>query len=389
MGSLRGVWGLRPQLGVSPLYPVLSLVTIAIVTFEVTFHGITRGCGFQASDFNIHTRYRDIASCAMIGTEILKIVKMSVALENLQHPSALKRMTWQWRGHGIQYTVQDGRQNAQQNSDLSDLDDPPSLVLLHGFGAAIGHWRNNIPALAAAGYRVYALDLLGFGASDKPQLDYSLELWQDLVQDFWAAHIGEPVVWVGNSIGALLSLMLAADNPDITKGAVLLNCAGGLNHRPEELNPPLRFVMGMFTRLVSSPIVGGFLFDRIRQKSRIRATLRQVYRNTAAITDELVDILYTPACDPGAQQVFASILTAPPGVPPRDLLPHVQCPLLVLWGEADPWTPISGAAPFRNHTASPIKVVPIPDTGHCPHDERPEVVNPLLVDWLHTLRNIG
>jgi len=46
------------------------------------------------------------------------------------------------------------------------------LVLIHGFGAAIGHWRKNI-VLAAGGYQVFALDLLGFGGSDKPPLDYT------------------------------------------------------------------------------------------------------------------------------------------------------------------------------------------------------------------------
>jgi pimeloyl-ACP methyl ester carboxylesterase len=42
------------------------------------------------------------------------------------------------------------------------------VLLIHGFGASVGHWRNNIPAYAAAGYRTYAIDLLGFGGSDKP-----------------------------------------------------------------------------------------------------------------------------------------------------------------------------------------------------------------------------
>jgi len=51
---------------------------------------------------------------------------------------------------------------------------------------AIGHWRKNIPVLAAGGYRVFALDLLGFG-SDKPPLDYTLELWST---SFWTAHSG-------------------------------------------------------------------------------------------------------------------------------------------------------------------------------------------------------
>jgi len=102
------------------------------------------------------------------------------------------------------------------------------VVLVHGFGASLGHYRRTIPALAAQGHKVYALDLLGFGASDKPVLaeGYSIELWADLVADFTtefavpsaAAAAGEGegaaaaaaqgaagapgAVFVGNSIGS-------------------------------------------------------------------------------------------------------------------------------------------------------------------------------------------
>jgi pimeloyl-ACP methyl ester carboxylesterase len=294
-----------------------------------------------------------------------------VLTQQLTPATTFEKLTWTWRGHKIQYTVKGtGR----------------PLVLIHGFGASIGHWRKNIPVLAAGGYRVFALDLLGFGASDKPPLDYSLELWQELLKDFWESHIQEPAVFAGNSIGALLSLMVVADYPEIATGGILINCAGGLNHRPEELNLPLRMVMGLFTQMVSLPVVGTFVFERIRQKHRIRNTLRQVYRNREAITDELVDLLYEPSCDAGAQQVFASILTAPAGPAIAQLLPKVKRPLQVIWGADDPWTPIAGGRIFQQQGEDRlIEFISIPNTGHCPHDERPEVVNPLILDWLAKL----
>ena len=288
--------------------------------------------------------------------------------------STFEKLNWAWQGYKIQYTVMGtGR----------------PLVLIHGFGASIGHWRKNIPVLAAGGYRVFALDLLGFGGSDKPALDYTVELWESLIQDFWTTHIQEPTVFVGNSIGGLLALMMVANHAEMSAGGILINCAGGLNHRPDELNLPLRLVMGAFTKLVSSKIVGPFLFNRIRQKDRLRRTLRQVYKDPEAITDELVDMLYDPSCDTGAQQVFASILTAPPGPSPSELLPKVQHPLLVLWGENDPWTPIKAAEIYRKlgETGQPVEVVGIPKAGHCPHDERPDIVNELILDWLAKYSN--
>jgi pimeloyl-ACP methyl ester carboxylesterase len=129
-----------------------------------------------------------------------------VTTQQLVSANSLEKLIWTWRDRKIQYTVQGtGR----------------PLILIHGFGASIGHWRQNIPALAAGGYRVFALDLLGFGGSAKPALDYTLELWEELLTDFWTELVQEPAVFVGNSIGALLSLMVVANHPEISAGAVL------------------------------------------------------------------------------------------------------------------------------------------------------------------------
>ncbi|MBD0267995.1 MAG: alpha/beta fold hydrolase [Cyanobacteria bacterium Co-bin8] len=288
---------------------------------------------------------------------------------------ALEKQTWTWQGYNIKYVVQGTGQ---------------PLVLIHGFGASSGHWRKNIPVLAAAGYQVFALDLLGFGGSEKPAIAYSLDLWQDLLKDFWTVFIQRPAVFVGNSIGGLLAMMMLANHPEIAAGGILLNAAGGLNHRPDELPPPLRLVMGSFTKLVSSNWAGPLLFNQVRQKHRIRGSLRQVYGNKDAITDELIDMLHQPALEAGAQKVFAAILTAPPGPRPIDLLPLIQQPLLVIWGEDDPWTPIKGAEVYKTLSTavdgqSVVTFHSIPKTGHCPHDERPDVVNALMIDWLATL----
>ncbi|MFN7501948.1 MAG: alpha/beta fold hydrolase [Dolichospermum sp.] len=286
-----------------------------------------------------------------------------------QHLQTLEKQVWTWRNYKVQYTVMGTGQ---------------PLVLIHGFGASIGHWRKNIPVLAAAGYQVFALDLLGFGGSDKAKVDYTMELWAELLKDFHNTHIQTPAIFIGNSIGALLSLIILTEYPEIAAGGVLINSAGGLSHRPQELNPLLRVFMATFNKLVANPVTGKFVFNRIRQKSQIRRTLYQVYRDRNAVTDELVDLLYIPSCDPGAQAVFASILTAPPGPSPSSLLPKLEWPLLVIWGEEDPWTPITGADVYRlaQKDGKNVKIVPVPGAGHCPHDEVPDVVNGEIISWL-------
>ena len=93
---------------------------------------------------------------------LLNLIIENVTTQQLRLPTAIAKETWIWNGHKVQYAVQGvGR----------------PLLLIHGFGASIGHWRKNIPALAEGGYRVFALDLLGFGGSDKAPLNYTLELW--------------------------------------------------------------------------------------------------------------------------------------------------------------------------------------------------------------------
>ncbi|MEB3227023.1 MAG: alpha/beta fold hydrolase [Synechocystis sp.] len=300
------------------------------------------------------------------------MTRLSSAPTPIAVQSPLECQTWRWRDHQICYTVQG---------------DGIPLVLIHGFGASVGHWRKNITPLAQAGYRVYALDLLGFGASDKPILDYSLDLWLEQLTAFWQEQIQQPAVWIGNSIGALLALMVLAQRSELAIAGVLLNAAGGLNHRPEEMPFPLNVIMGSFTRLVASPLVGPILFNQVRRKARIRQTLYQVYGDRQAVTDELVEMLYQPSCHPNAAQVFASILTAPAGIPPRTLLEQVEQPLLVLWGDKDPWTPISASGLYQQRAKmDPLSAFSaLPGAGHCPHDEQPDRVNQQMIDWLATV----
>ncbi|HEY9770519.1 MAG TPA: alpha/beta fold hydrolase [Coleofasciculaceae cyanobacterium] len=295
-----------------------------------------------------------------------------MTIKSLSKNDRWSKLDWHWQGHKIRYTV-------------AGTGKP--LLLIHGFGASIGHWQKNIPVLAEAGYKVFALDLLGFGGSDKAALDYSLELWQSQIKDFWSEHINEPTIFIGNSIGALLALMLLTNHPEIAAGGVLINCAGGLNHRPGDLNPILSAVMGTFNKLISHPVAGNFIFNNIRRKSQIRRTLYQVYCDRNAVTDELVEMLYQPSCDLGAQKVFASVLSAPAGQSPNELLTNLSLPLLVIWGEKDPWTPVAGAKIYQDlaNNNPEVQFQIIPNAGHCPHDENPQAVNAIIINWLANL----
>ncbi|MBW4652916.1 MAG: alpha/beta fold hydrolase [Kaiparowitsia implicata GSE-PSE-MK54-09C] len=279
--------------------------------------------------------------------------------------------TWQWRGQSIYY-VKAGPAQPQK----------PPLLLVHGFGASTDHWRKNIAELQTE-FEVWAIDLLGFGRSAKPNWDYSGLLWRDQLQDFITEVIGQPVVLAGNSIGGYVVLAVAAQYPQSANGLILLNPAGPFTEVPArpQTNTVRNWVGTVARSLLLQPLPSLLLFNYLRQKSTIRKTLKKVYLDHSAITEQLVDDIHRPALDPGAAQVFAAVFKAPQGEKNDLLLNQVQCPLLMLWGEQDPWMrPRQGGALYRKHY--PSLTEHYLHAGHCPHDEVPGQVNALIREWM-------
>ncbi|MEA5616291.1 alpha/beta fold hydrolase [Cronbergia sp. UHCC 0137] len=289
---------------------------------------------------------------------------------------------WQWRGHNIYY-VQAGEKQTQR----------PPLLLVHGFGASTDHWRKNITGLCED-FQVYAIDLLGFGRSAKPKLQYSGDLWRDQLDDFISEVIGQKTVLAGNSLGGYACLCVAAQRPDSVAGLVLLNSAGPFS-QPEPLESqiqppknPLQQISGKATKwLFQQRLLQSLLFQYVRQRWVIRRTLEKVYLDKSAITDQLVEEIYRPAYDSGALDVFVSVFSSPQGEKVDILLKQLNCALLLLWGEADPWMKArERSQKFREYY--PQLTEHFLTAGHCPHDEVPEQVNSYLRDWVLSAINV-
>lgn len=285
--------------------------------------------------------------------------------------SALPGQYWQWQGQSIYY-VKAGERHPQR----------PPLLLVHGFGASTDHWRKNV-AVLSADFEVWAIDLLGFGRSAKPNQQYSGVLWRNQIYDFITQVIQQPAVLAGNSLGGYACLCVAAYEPDSAVGLVLINSAGPFSDAPLPLKPsPFRELVGKFIQTTLQQDWASFLlFQYARQKSVIRKTLERVYLDQSAITDQLVEDIYRPTCDPDAPKVFAAVFRTPQGDSVDTLLKRVTCPLLLLWGEADPWINArERGVKFRQHYSSLTEYYL--RAGHCPHDEVPDQVNSLIRDWL-------
>jgi pimeloyl-ACP methyl ester carboxylesterase len=287
----------------------------------------------------------------------------------------IQSLTWQWQGLNIGY---------QQTGTHSD---GPAVLLIHGFGASSIHWRKNMPALAHA-CRVYAIDLLGYGKSAKPApgqpLDYTFETWGQQIADFCEQVIGQSAFLVANSIGCIAAMQAAVSYPQQVRGLVLLNCSLRLLHdRKRQSLPWYRGALTPWIQQVLSyrPLISLF-FAQLAQPKAVKRILQQAYGRKEAVTDELVSLLLAPAADEGALDVFLAFIRYSQGPIPEDLLPQLNCPTLILWGEVDPWEPIELARAYGDYPAVE-DFITLPGIGHCPQDEAPEIVNPILADWIN------
>jgi pimeloyl-ACP methyl ester carboxylesterase len=289
---------------------------------------------------------------------------------------------WVWRGWQTRYSYLRAKHRA--DFSLGSKTTPP-IIFIHGFGASIEHWRNNLPVIAQ-NHTVYALDLLGFGASRKADVDYSAALWTEQVHDFWQTFIGVPVILVGNSIGSLVCLNTTAVYPEMVEGLVMLSLPD-VSVREDMLPPLVSPIVTGIENLFASPLLIKNLLKLVRRPSIIRKWAGIAYPNKTAITDELVEILSSPAYDDGSEQTLfrlsRSVRKAAFAESVRDLLPQVAVPMLLIWGLKDKMIPPNQARAIAELNSN-LKLIELEHAGHCPHDEYPEQFNALLLDWLES-----
>jgi pimeloyl-ACP methyl ester carboxylesterase len=280
--------------------------------------------------------------------------------------------TWFWKGFSIAYQ--------------SEGTEGPAIVLVHGFGASFYHWRKNIPELAKIG-RVYAIDLLGFGKSAKPkpieQVDYTFETWADQIADFCREVVGEPAHLVGNSIGSVAIMQVGVSHPEMVRSLAFVGCSLRLLH--DRLRKTQPWIKQIGTPILQSVLrqewVGRLFFKQLATPKTVRKVLLQAYGRKDAVTDELVQLLLGAASDEGATEVFVAFTGYSQGPLPQDLLPELPCRAIFLWGEKDPWEPIELGRKFADYPQVQ-QFISLEGIGHCPQDEAPGVVNPILQRWI-------
>lgn len=270
------------------------------------------------------------------------------------------------------FVIVDGaRVHYQEFGDAAN----PAMILIHGYTASVYVWKTVAPMLADAGFHVIAIDLLGFGYSEKPAwFDYSIQSQARMVSRFMnRMGIGKATI-VGSSYGGAVALNLALDNSESVEKLVLVDAV--CNDEPKD--HPL-------IKLASLPGVGEtmtpfLLGSKAFLRMRMRGTLAKA--NHAMITDDRIESIRRPlrAAD-GHRSVLATSRNWSANRLEEDAN-LINQPTLIIWGEEDKVIPIKNGYRLHEEILNSRFVI-LKDCGHVPPEEKSEIFAELVSEFCH------
>lgn len=249
------------------------------------------------------------------------------------------------------------------------------VVLIHGLGASVDIWMHAIDTLAQA-HRVYALDLVGFGKTDKPDTEYGAALFPTFLNRFIRVMNIENATLIGNSLGGGIALQYALLYPHSVSRLVLVDSAGfGAD-------------ASLSLRALSLPLVG----ELMTRPSRFEAYVyfRHAVHDPSVLTKEFIDTYRELHSLPGNQtsllKAIRAILSFRGGKkellnPILNNIHRIAAPTLIIWGRQDRVLPLRHA--YTAKKMLPHSQLHILDScGHMPQYERPEEFNRIVLQFL-------
>jgi pimeloyl-ACP methyl ester carboxylesterase len=273
---------------------------------------------------------------------------------------------FEWRGRRIFFTHRKARARAGR-----------PVLLLHGIHtAAWSHeWRSNVEALADS-RDVYAMDLLGFGMSDRPQARYSARLYSRLIDDFARQKIGGPATLIASSLTAAYAAVLGARDPGQYPSLVLIEPTGLVRRNGAATTG------GDVARLVvDAPLVGAAVFNALASRRSLRYWLERAYVDLDFVTPELVDIYHRAAHQRGARHAPAAFLSGHLNLDVRGAVRRLRQPVMLVWGEQAVETPVEDARGFLALNPE-LQLTILDPAGMLPHDEQAAEFNSVVTRFL-------
>ena len=296
---------------------------------------------------------------------------------------------WNWRNWEIAWSL------AKVPNTISKK----NILLIHGFGASMNHWRYNQEFLGKQ-VNCFAIDLLGFGDSSQPValLDYEssknnatkycFDLWGEQIRDFCNEKIKEPVILVGNSIGGIVALKAAEILNDNCEGVILIDCAQRTmdDKRLNNNDILMNFLRPIIKTSVRTRFISNTIFKRAANRKIIKEILKKAYPSGNNINDQLIDILYKPSQRENSAEAFRGFINLFNDYLPTDLFKKVKKDIHLIWGEKDPWESLKEAEEWEQQFNNIKSLNIVRGAGHCPHDENPEETNKIIMKLIQEIK---
>jgi pimeloyl-ACP methyl ester carboxylesterase len=274
------------------------------------------------------------------------------------------RSEWQdidWRRHQRWEVVEDRAIN------LIDIGDGPPLVFIHGLGGSWQNWLENIPHFART-HRVIALDLPGFGESEMPREEISIEGYARIVETLLQQLGIDKAIVVGNSMGGFIGAEMTVHYPVRVDRLVLVSAAG-LSRDQIVKDPFVR--SARYTKIL---LTWGTLQAQqleLVRRPRLRAALLWMI---AAHPEKIPAVLALEQIRGAGKPGFFPALEALKSYELGQGLREIQARTLIVWGDKDLLVPVRYADEFQRMIPGSRKVI-FEDTGHVPMFERPARFN--------------
>ena len=246
------------------------------------------------------------------------------------------------------------------------------VILIHGFLDSLKTWRRNAAVLAQH-HKVYAIDVLGFGSSERVRDPiYTLRQQAGFLNEFFQAQNIDKAAVIGHSMGGALALQFAYDFPDSVHKLVLI--------------APATYIYNSLPRngfrTVPRPITRGVLgIYEMMQGSRANP-VRFAYGDPERITDDSIQIRNEMMHVRGQHDALISMSKSKREANVPEELHKVDVPTLIVWGKKDRVVPIRDAQKHFSNMPN-ARLEWIDTAGHLPHEEEPQRVNELVQDFLN------
>ena len=281
--------------------------------------------------------------------------------------------------------------------------DPP-IVLIHGFGASSDHWRNNAEIFASEGFRVFGIDLIGFGKSEQ-NLQSKIK---HLENQFWANQLASfldeivdiqkngKVILIGNSLGALTAITTLSNRPELIKTIIAAPLPEPVFVNPIKFSFPnwLLKVKSFLIKIVFHLFPLKTLVNLISRTKLITFALQSAYFRSISNDIPLQRIVTVPSKRINASKALRAMCIGMSNRPNSAKGPSIiekiqnlpnRPPILLIWGKQDKLIPIFLAKKLiKLHPW--IKLTVINEAGHCLHDELPNHFNQIVMKWLKSLK---